>query len=77
MDNTEYTINVRCTEASGQDGTFISQVGSNKAISPLCDGLYELYPWMAKNGWKSSDYNAKGELTPWRAVKVAPQQVAA
>jgi len=44
----------------GVIGTFIRD--DDGPCSPILDGLYELYPWMKKNGWESDTSS-----DPWGA----------
>jgi len=67
---TDYCINVQCTDrVSGKLGSFIADTDHN-AISPVFKDLSELYPWMRENGWKSEE-RAGESFTPWRVVRAA------
>ena len=69
----EYFMHVQCTPPGAtKRGTYIANDGGegHKLISPVFDGLTELFPWMKQNGWKVAEY-PNGEFTPWRVEKVA------
>lgn len=60
----KYFSAIQCRDAeTGKVGTFIRD--SNKVrLTPVFDGLYELYPWMHQNGWRDKP---NGE--PWEVEK--------
>ncbi len=61
-------IAVRCTEAKTNTvGTFIHN-GDRIAISPIFDGLWQLFPWMKENGYSQDEY-PEGKFVPWRVTK--------
>lgn len=61
-------IAVRCTEAKTKTvGTFIHN-GDHIAISPIFDGLWQLFPWMKENGYSVDEYLG-GQFVPWRVTK--------
>ena len=64
MENNNYNIYVQCTDkTTGVKGTFIGK--DSAAVSPIFDSLFNLYPWMKENGWKSESWNKN---RPWGAV---------
>jgi len=63
------SINVQCPDPqTGKVGTFIKE--NDQRVSPLFDGLYELYPWMKQNGWEHDEYDGDA-FRPWRVKKTA------
>lgn len=51
----------------GQRGTFLRN-DRGEALSPIFDGLYQLYPWMRAQGWVT-DTDDNGTYRPWRVSK--------
>lgn len=61
-------INVQCRTDAGEVGTFLTDgkgKGDRRPISPVCDSLHDLWPWMRANGW-TLDERDGGTFTPWR-----------
>lgn len=59
---------------NGKKGTFIADDAG--PISPIFDGLYELYPWMRANGWYMDEHGTTpngdaGTFYPWRVAKMS------
>ena len=70
----EFTICVQCRARDQGDGTFIAQRHSKTEagwipVSPVFDGLAELFPWMKKNGWIMEEH-VGDKFIPWRVVKI-------
>jgi len=51
---TRYGLSIQCKEpGSGKVGSFIRNVETSNAASPVFYALVELYAWAKQNGWKS------------------------
>ena len=65
----EYCVQVDALDKhTEQRGTFIAQANTLRRVSPMFDGLWELFPWMRANGWEMAEHPG-GRFVPWRVAK--------